>query len=164
MVWNHFLQFFFFPSARRIKIWVKTYGGGVLVAKLCLTLCDPMYCSLPVSSVHRTSQARILEWVAISFSRGSSWPSNRTQVSCLAGFFTTEPPGKPKDLRAPSPSGVLYSQMTEQRQGTEQCPSCRGSEGTMLSFSCSGFNHKTCSCSKCVKIKNTFTQNRKRFR
>ena len=40
----------------------------VLVAQLCLTLCDPMNYSLPGSFVHRTSQARILEWVAISFS------------------------------------------------------------------------------------------------
>ena len=53
----------------------------VLVAQLCLTLCDPMNYSLPGSFVHRTSQARILEWVAISFSRGSSRHSNRTSVS-----------------------------------------------------------------------------------
>ena len=45
--------------------------------------------SPPGSSVHGISQARILEWVAISFSRGSSWPRDRTQVSCIAdGFFT----------------------------------------------------------------------------
>ena len=43
-----------------------------LVAKSCLTLCDPMDCNLAGSSVYRISQARILEWVAISFSRGSS--------------------------------------------------------------------------------------------
>ena len=45
------------------------------------------YCSLPGSSVHGILQARTLEWVAISFSRGSSWPMDRTQVSCLAGRF-----------------------------------------------------------------------------
>ena len=44
------------------------------VAQLCPTLCDPMDCSLPGSSVHGILQARILEWVAISFSRGSSQP------------------------------------------------------------------------------------------
>ena len=44
----------------------------VLVAQLCLTLCDPVDCSPPGSSVHRILQARILEWVAIPFSRGSS--------------------------------------------------------------------------------------------
>ena len=44
----------------------------VLVAQLCLTLCNPMDCNLPDSSVHGILQARILEWVASSFSRGSS--------------------------------------------------------------------------------------------
>ena len=47
------------------------------------TLCDPMDRSLPRSSIHRIFQARVLEWVAISFSRGSSWPRDRTQVSML---------------------------------------------------------------------------------
>ena len=42
------------------------------VAQLCLTLCDPVDCNLPGSSVHWILQARILEWVAVSFSRGSS--------------------------------------------------------------------------------------------
>ena len=55
------------------------------VAQSCLTLCDPMDCSLPGSSVHGIFQARILEWVAISFSRGSSWPRDRTQVSRIVG-------------------------------------------------------------------------------
>ena len=69
---------------------------SVLVAQLCLTLCDPMDCSPPGSSVHGILQARILEWVAIPFSRGSSQPRDWTQVSCTASrFFTTEPPGKP---------------------------------------------------------------------
>ena len=45
----------------------------VLVVQLCQTLCDPMNCSPPGSSDHEIFQARILEWVAISFSRGSSW-------------------------------------------------------------------------------------------
>ena len=53
----------------------------------------------PGSSVHSISQARILEWVAISFSRGSFQPKDRTNVSCLAGeFFTTEPPGSSVQL------------------------------------------------------------------
>ena len=46
----------------------------VLVAQLCLTLCDTMDCGLPGSSVRGISQARIMEWVAIPFSRGSSQP------------------------------------------------------------------------------------------
>ena len=47
--------------------------------------CDPVDCSPPGSSIHGILQARILEWVAISFSRGSSRPRNWTQVSCIAG-------------------------------------------------------------------------------
>ena len=67
----------------------------VLVAQLCPTLCDPMDCSPPGSSVHGILQARILEWVAISFSRGSSWLRDWTQVSCIAGrFFTIWAVGK----------------------------------------------------------------------
>ena len=46
------------------------------------TLCDPMDCSPPGSSIHRISQARILERIAISFSRGPSWPRDQTHVSC----------------------------------------------------------------------------------
>ena len=69
------------------------------VAQSCLTLCNPMDCSLPGSSVHGISQARILQWVATSFSRGSSQPRDRPCISmspALVGrFFTTEPPGKP---------------------------------------------------------------------
>ena len=55
----------------------------------CLTLCDPMDYSLPGSSVHGILQWRILEWVAISFSRGSSQPRDQTWVSCIAGRFFT---------------------------------------------------------------------------
>ena len=55
------------------------------VAQSCPTLCDPMDCSLPGSSVHGIFQARILEWVAISFSRGSSWPRDRTRVPHIVG-------------------------------------------------------------------------------
>ena len=55
------------------------------VAQSCPTLCDPMDCSLPGSSLHGILQARVLEWVAISFSRGSSWPRDRTRVSCIPG-------------------------------------------------------------------------------
>ena len=55
------------------------------VAQSCPTLWDPVDCSLPGSSVHGILQARILEWVAISFSRGSSQPRDRTQVSHVEG-------------------------------------------------------------------------------
>ena len=55
------------------------------VAQSCPTLCDPMDCSLPGSSIHGIFQARVLEWVAISFSRRSSQPRDRTHISRLAG-------------------------------------------------------------------------------
>ena len=67
----------------------------------CPTLCDPMDCSPPGSSVHGIFQAGILEWVAISSSRGSSHPRGQTCVSCIAdGFFTTKPLGEA--LRLPT--------------------------------------------------------------
>ena len=71
------------------------------VAKSCLTLWDLMDCSAPGSSVHGILQARILEWAAISFSRGSCQPRDWTCVSCLAGgLFAIESPGNPGSLVA----------------------------------------------------------------
>ena len=55
------------------------------VAQSCPTLCDPVNCRLPGFSIHGILQARILEWVTISFSRGSSQPRDRTQVSLIGG-------------------------------------------------------------------------------
>ena len=55
------------------------------VTQSCLTLCDPVDCSLPGSSIHGILKARILKWVAISFSRGSSRSRNRTPISHIAG-------------------------------------------------------------------------------
>ena len=69
---------------------------AVLFFQSCLTLCDPIDCSPPGSSVHGILQARILEWVAMPCSRGSSWPSNRTCISyfsCIV-FFTTRATGE----------------------------------------------------------------------
>ena len=76
----------------------------VLVVQSCPTVCDPMDCSLPGSSLHGILQVRILEWkkkkrilewIAIPFSRGSSWPRDWTQVSCVAGsLFTVWATGK----------------------------------------------------------------------
>ena len=69
-------------------------------AWLCVTLCDSMDWSTPGSPVHGILQGRILEWVAIHFSRGSSRPRNRTRVSCEPALqvdsFDTEPLGKPR--------------------------------------------------------------------
>ena len=64
------------------------------VTQSCLTLCNPMDCSLPGSSVHGIFQARVLEWVAISFSRGSSWSRDWTQPSRIIYIISSEPPEK----------------------------------------------------------------------
>ena len=72
----------------------------VYLIQSCPTLCNPMDCRPPGSSVHGLLQPRVLEWVDISSSKGSSRPWDRTSVSCIsctAGrFFTTEPQGKPR--------------------------------------------------------------------
>ena len=70
----------------------RTNLTNVLSAKLlqsCPTFCDPMDCSPPGSSVHGILKARILEWVAIPFSRGSFQPKDQTWVSCIAGRLFT---------------------------------------------------------------------------
>ena len=59
-------------------VWLSVCGCS------CLSLWDPMDCSPRASSVHGILQARILEWFAISFSRGSSWPRDQTWVSCIS--------------------------------------------------------------------------------
>ena len=69
----------------------------MLDAQSCPTLWDPMDCSPPGSSVHGILQARILEWVAIPSSKGSSQPREQTQVSCIVGR-SAEPQGKPNTL------------------------------------------------------------------
>ena len=77
----------------------------------CPTLCDPMDGKLPGSSFHGIFQARILEWVAISYSRGSSWPEiepkSLASPASVGGFFTAVPPGKPYLLQPLPKSGIL---------------------------------------------------------
>ena len=65
------------------------------VTRSCLTLCNPKDCGLPGSSSYGIFQARILEWVAISFSKGSSQivPASLASPALAGGFFTPEPPG-----------------------------------------------------------------------
>ena len=75
---------------------VSTYCVCVSVTQSCPTLCDPMDCSPPGSSVRGILQARTLEWVAILYSRGSFPPRDWTRVSWIAGrLFTAEAWGKP---------------------------------------------------------------------
>ena len=85
-----------FCSPERSCLPIYLSGGGGRVIKSCPTLCDLKDYSPPGCSVHGISQARILEWVAVSFFRGSSSPRNRTFISCITSrFFTADPPGKP---------------------------------------------------------------------
>ena len=61
----------------------------ILVTQSCPIFCDPMDCSLIGSSIHGILQAKILEWVVMSFFRWSSWPRNWIRFSCTAGRFFT---------------------------------------------------------------------------
>ena len=67
------------------KRWQEYTESESEVAQSCPTLCDPMDCSLPGFSVHGILQARILEWITISFSRGSSQARDQTRVSHIGG-------------------------------------------------------------------------------
>ena len=79
----------------RLNLWKilqrDTPDGVCLVAQLCLILCDPMDYIPPGCSVHGILQARILEWVFIPFSRGSSLPRNQAVISCIAVGYLTAP-------------------------------------------------------------------------
>ena len=61
--------------------------GDIETGYVCNVLCDPIDYSLPGSSVHGILQARTLEWVAISFSMGSSWPKDQTYISCIGKWI-----------------------------------------------------------------------------
>ena len=89
----------FFPNGKTLKkrhSGSLVIGGGGLVAKSCPTLCDLMDCSLPSSSVHGISQARMLEWVAIPSPPDLSNPGIELRSPVLQGkCLTSESPGKP---------------------------------------------------------------------
>ena len=84
-------------NSRRVLFFVFVFSiSESEVAQLCPTLCHPMDCSLPGSSVHGIFQARIPEWAAISFSKGSSQPRDQTWVSHIVGrHFTIWAIGEP---------------------------------------------------------------------
>ena len=95
-------------GAKNLKYWlslwvtqIKECRRACMPAKslqLCLTLCDPIGCSVLDSSVHGILQARIPEWAAMPSTKGSSRPRNPTRISCLlhrqAGSLPLAPPGK----------------------------------------------------------------------
>ena len=95
----------------------------VKVTQSFLTLCDPINCSPPGFSVHGILQARILEWVAMSSSKGSSQPRDRTQSPTLqVDSLQSEPPGKPKNTRVgslPFLQGIFPTQ--ESKWGLLHC-------------------------------------------
>ena len=126
----------------------------------CLTLWDPMECSLPGSSVHGILQARILEWVAMPSSKRSSPPRDQTHISwgscisCIAGrFFTTEPSGKPtvkyssaikRDMfesvltRQMNPEPIIRSEVGQKEKNKYHILTYMDGEGngTPLQYSC----------------------------
>ena len=85
----HYFHQFGESQLMKVLLLVSEVKVKVLVAQSCLTLCNPMDCSSPGSSIYGIFQARILEWVVILFSRGSSPPKHRTQVFCTVGRFFT---------------------------------------------------------------------------
>ena len=87
----------------------------VLVTQSYLTFCDPMYCSLPDSSIHGILQSRILKWEAIPFSKGSSWPGIKpVSPSLQAVSLLPEPPRKP--LLPPLKSNSTLFQVCQKKK------------------------------------------------
>ena len=119
-----------------INITISQVNDCAKLLQSCLTHCDLMDCSPPGSSVHGVLQERILEWAAIPFSRGSSWPRDRTHISwgsCTAGgFFTLEPLGKPQDNDSiycilPRPETTLFQGTFHAKMGSIKDRKCQGS-------------------------------------
>ena len=112
------LSFGFLPQcARGVLQWSASLDTSVvlvLLAQLCQALCDAMDCGPPGSSVHEIFQARILEWVAISFSRGSSQHRDRTWVSCTAGRFFTDWATREALVRHRALLNTIFSYSTKQ--------------------------------------------------
>ena len=111
----HFAQYFeyiTFQLPAKTGFTISFLQMLLLLSRVWL-LCDTMGCNPLDFSVHGMFRARILEWVAISFSRGCSQPRDWTHVSCLAGrFFTLEPPGKP----------LFTDEETVKPQQADSCP------------------------------------------
>ena len=113
------------PSGQSVSKWSESE-----VAQSCPTLCNPMDCSLPSSMVHGIFQARILEWVAISFSRRSSQLRNWTRVSCIVGrcFYRLSHQGSPSKAHIKTtrvqdfPGGPVVKTPSCQHRGTSSIP------------------------------------------
>ena len=101
------------------------------VAQSCPTLCHPMDCSLPGSSVHGIFQAIVLEWIAISFSKESSGPRDRTRVSHIVDRRFTI-----CDLSQKANPGLLHCRQTLYDLSHEGSPSSREGNGKPLQYTC----------------------------
>ena len=82
--WHEGITYFFTKFSLLPNGFILEKGWCCLVAKSCPTLCDPVDCSPPSSSVHGIFQARILEWVTSSYSRGSFWSKDQTHIFCVS--------------------------------------------------------------------------------
>ena len=131
------------------EVTLKRVPMKMLVAQSCPTLYNPMEHNPPGSSVHGILQAEVLRWVAMPFSRGSSWSKDRTQVSCTeGGFFTTwatrEAKRAPRDVKYPKVEHYLLPGFRGKRrvawitydnrvQGPFLCPAaCRAQQTQQL--------------------------------
>ena len=109
-------------SHRIICTGKRVRKAKVLVAQSCLTLNNPMDCSLPGSSAHEILQARILEFVAISSFRGSSQSRNQTWISCTAGrFFTMWATGESGDPGKEQNSEILQAASSLWQASVSSC-------------------------------------------
>ena len=115
----------------KASVLFRTFKLMCLVTQSCLTLCNPMDCSPLGSSVCGSLQARILKWVVLCFSRGSSWPIDQTHfLRCRQIFFLTEPPGKPILRTSPTKGRIasligvfLFSEYCFEKKGLRDFPS-----------------------------------------
>ena len=100
------ILFIYLAPSLSLGMWVSRFLYSCLMTQSRPTLCGPMDCSPPGSSVHGILQARTLEWVAISSSRGASRhgmePGSPVSPALASSFFTAEPPGKRGQTQAPA--------------------------------------------------------------
>ena len=111
-----------------LPVWIEAKCNAYLyteteteVAESCPTLCDQIDCSLPGFSIHGIFQARVLEWVAISFSRGSSQSRDQTRVSCTAGRHFTIWATREARLTRVSHQKLTFSSV-QFSSATQSCP------------------------------------------
>ena len=102
-----------------VYVCARTYAHMHALTQSCLTFCDPMDCSPPSASVHGILQARILEWVAIPFSRGLPDPGIKPEPLVLqADSLPSEPPGK---VHAKRPHGLSKARLHPQEPKNLRC-------------------------------------------